>query len=382
MKRLLLLSLLAAFCLAGCHDPEREAKKRQVVLMYLAGNNSLSPEGEADYTHLSESWLPQVNDRERIFLVYHHFTDQNPVLLRLYQDRKGYPVKEIIKEYPFETNSASPQTLTTVLADAEAAWPSARHGLILWSHSSGFLPAGYYVDPKEQAGGGASLLSFGEDYGSEMELSELREALSPYHYDFILFDCCLMANVEVAYELRNNCDYMVFSPTEILSDGFPYESIIQPLFTLSPEEASKQVCKKYMELYRAQSGAYQSATISLVKTDGLNQLAAACKPIFQQHHDQILTIDRSSIQPYFRYNKHWFYDLDDFVGRVATDAEYRTFISALDQAVIYKDATESFLSIDITHYSGLSIYIPRPEYTVLNNFYKTLQWNQSTGLVQ
>ena len=191
-----------------------------------------------------------------------------------------------------------------------------------------------------------------------------------------------MANVEVAYELRNNCDYMVFSPTEILSDGFPYESIIQPLFTLSPEEASKQVCKKYMELYRAQSGAYQSATISLVKTEGLNQLAAACKPIFQQHHDQILTIDRSSIQPYFRYNKHWFYDLDDFVGRVATDAEYRTFISALDQAVIYKDATESFLSIDITHYSGLSIYIPRPEYTVLNNFYKTLQWNQSTGLVQ
>jgi len=137
-----------------------------------------------------------------------------------------------------------------------------------------------------------------------------------------------------------------------------------------------------MEQYRAQSGQYQSATISLVRSAGLNALAAACKPIFQQHREQILTIDRSKIQPYFRFNKHWYYDLDDFVGRVATDTEYRTFISALDQTVVFKDATDSFLSIDIKHYSGLSIYIPRPEYTVLNNFYKTLQWNQATGLVQ
>ncbi|MBR5100529.1 MAG: hypothetical protein IKX34_04415 [Bacteroidales bacterium] len=384
MKRFLpILSalLLAALCLSGCHNPEREARKRQVVLLYLAGNNSLSGEGQTDYSYLKQSWLPQANNRERIFLVYHHFTDQNPVLLRLYQDRKGNSIEEIIMEYPFETNSADPQTLTTVLADAENAWPAARHGLILWSHASGFLPAGYYSDPKEKAGG-ASLMSFGEDHGTEMELEDLRKALSHYHYEFILFDCCLMANVEVAYELRNCCDYMVFSPTEILSDGFPYESIIQPLFSLPAEESTKQVCKSYMELYRAQSGLYQSATITLVKTAGLNQLAAACKPIFQAHRDQILTIDRSQIQPYFRFNKHWYYDIDDFVGRLATDAEYRTFLSALNQTVIYKDATESFLSIDITHYSGLSIYIPRPEYTVLNNFYKTLQWNQTTGLVQ
>ena len=67
---------------------------------------------------------------------------------------------------------------------------------------------------------------------------------------------------------------------------------------------------------------------------------------------------------------------------MASDAEYRDFISALDQAVIYKDATDAFLSITIKNYSGLSIYIPRPEYTVLNNYYKTLQWNQATGLVQ
>ena len=380
MKRILFF-LLVALCLTGCHSPEWEAEHRQVVLMYLAGNNSLSAEGQSDYASLKESWLPRQKDKEQIFLVYHHFVDQTPMLKRLYLDRQGNAIEEIITEYPFNTNSADPATLSAVIADAEAAWPAARHGIILWSHASGFLPEGYYINPKEQSHG-AGMLSFGEDHGVEMELGDLRKALSKYHYEFILFDCCLMANVEVAYEMRNCGDYLVFSPTEILSDGFPYESIIQPLFSLSAEEASKQVCRSYMEQYRAQSGQYQSATISLVRSAGLNALAAACKPIFQQHREQILTIDRSKIQPYFRFNKHWYYDLDDFVGRVATDAEYRTFISALDQTVVFKDATDSFLSIDIKHYSGLSIYIPRPEYTVLNNFYKTLQWNQATELVQ
>ena len=384
MKRsLFLLLAMACFtlCLSGCHNPEREARNRQAVLVVISGNNSLSPEGQDDYASLKQSWLPKENDREHILLVYHHFIDQNPVLLRLYQDRKGNPVEEIIQEYPFETNSATPQTLAAVIADAEKAWPAARHGMILWSHATGFLPPGYYISPKEQAGG-ASLLSFAEDHGTEIDLLDLRQTLSQHHYDFLVFDCCLMANVEVAYELRNCCDYIVFSPTEILSDGFPYEKIVQPLFTQSAEEAMKFVCKSYMDLYLSQSGIYRSATISLVRTADLEALAVACRPIFQNHRDQILTINRSGIQPYFRYDKHWYYDLDDFVGHVASDSEYRSFITALDRAVIYKDATEAFLSIDINNYSGLSIYIPRAEYTVLNNYYKTLQWNRATGLVQ
>ena len=399
MKRLLLL-VLSALCLTGCHCLEREIRERQVVLVYFAGNNSLAPEGEDDYELLKNAWLPRAKEKEKIVLVYHHFLDQTPVLLRLCQDRKGNIVEEIIMEYPYSTNSASAETLSTVLADAKEAWPAAHNGLILWSHASGFLPPGYYINPKEQAKvrteesaglpetdpyahmvKSGDVKSFGEDHGDEMELGDLRKALSGTHFDYIVFDCCLMANVEVAYELRNCGDYLVFSPTEILSDGFPYESMIQPLFSLQPEEAMKNVCRSYMALYRAQTGVYCSATISLVRTADLPALAAACKPVFQNHQEQILTIDRSGIQPYFRYNKHWFYDLDDFVGRVATDSEYQAFHNALERTVIFKDATDAFLSIDITHYSGLSSYIPRPEYTVLNNYYKTLEWNRATGLV-
>lgn len=380
MKRFWIL-LLAVLCATSCSWFGHGEKDRQVVLLYLAGNNSLSSEGEGDYEDLCGSWLPEAKDKHQIVLIYRHFQDRTPTLCRLYRDRRGETVEETILEYPFDTNSATAETLTAVIADAEAAWPAEHHGLILWSHASGFLPEGYYMSPSEHSRGGATLMSFAEDHGTEMDLKDLRKALSRFHYDFILFDCCLMANVEVAYELRNCADYLLFSPTEILSDGFPYEQMMQPLFEQKTEAAMTSICQRYMEHYRAQTGVYCSATISLVNTAALEPLAAACKTIFRNHQDQILTIDRSGIQAYFRFNKHWFYDIDDFVRRVATDSEYQAFISALARAVIYKDTTENFISIHITHYSGLSSYIPRPEYTVLNNYYKTLQWNQATGLV-
>ncbi|MBP5172072.1 MAG: hypothetical protein ILP04_08505 [Bacteroidales bacterium] len=400
MKRMILL-LCALLCLTACDRDERLAKDRQMLLVYFAGNNSLAAEGASDYNSIKQNWLPTTRGSEKVMLVFHHFKDETPVLVRLSKDRRGNTVEDIIKEYPFDTHSADARTLETVLADAEAAWPSAHHGIVLWSHGSGFLPPGYYINPQERAkgdpvseeadpyaflvkAGGDGLKSFAQDeeQNIEMDLIDLRKALSRFHYDFIAFDCCLMANVELAYELRNTCDYLIFSPTEIMSDGFPYDVMVQTIFSQQPEAAMRSVAQSFMAHYRSFSGVYASATISVVRTAGMQALANACQTVFRNHQDQILMLDRSHVQPYFRYNKHWFYDIDDFVQQVADDGEYQAFNRALNQAVIYRDATDYFLDLEISHYSGLSIYIPRREYTVLNNYYKTLAWNQATGLVQ
>ena len=391
--------LLALLCITSCHWFGPEQKDRHALLIYFSGNNSLSSYGVEDLQNLSSSYMPSIRDKEQFVLVYRHFTDQTPTLSRYYRDRRGQTVEEVIKTYPFNTNSASAATLQAVIADAEEACPAEHHGLILWSHATGFLPAGYFNNPRESAkgepaapleadpyawmvkSGEGTSKSFAEDHGEEMELADLRQALSRFHYDYVIFDCCLMSNIEVAYELRNCCDYLLMSPTEILADGLPYGEIIEPLTTLQPEKALRDIGERYMAYYRSFSGSFRSATITLVRTDRLEALAAACKPVFQEHTSEIMTLDRSGVQPYFRYRKHWFYDFDDFVSQVAGEDQYLRFRSALDAAVIYKDATEQFLDIDIKKYSGLSIYIPRPEYTVLNNYYKTLAWNMATVLI-
>ena len=402
MKRFCIL-LTAALCLTSCHWFEPSEKDRQALLIYLAGNNSLYSEGQADLYDIEQAWMPSVRDKNQVLLIYYHFSEGVPTLSRFYKSRDGVTVEDVIQTYPTSTNSASAATLETVLADAEKAWPAARNSLILWSHGSGFLPGGYYSRPQERIAPGdwtaaeaaavvdpyAGMVkndekgkSFGEDGGQEMELADLGKVLSKRRYEFILFDACLMANVEVAFELRNACDYLLFSPTEILADGFPYEMMVEPVFTQNAETALRTIATSYMDHYRAQTGEFRSATVTIVKTSGLDALAAACRPVFQNHQDRILTLDRSKVQAYFRFDKHWFYDLDDFVRQVATDGEYAQFSQALAGAVIFKDATERFLGIEMKNVSGLSVYIPRPEYTKLNTYYKTLQWNQATGLVQ
>ncbi len=404
MTKKILILILAAFCLTGCdYWFECDQRDRQVLLVYMAGNNDLTINGQRDYRDMLSSYLPSVMNEDRILLVFRHFADEKPVLNRLCRDTSGNAVEELIREYPVDFNSATGATLAAVLADAERAYPADRHGIVLWSHSSGFLPSNYdhgtyELDSDMPRWGEASVQndpyahlvkssdsvvkSFGTDRGSVIEINDLKEALGRYHYDFILFDSCQMGNVEVAYELKDCCDYLVFSPSEILSDGFPYPEMIHPIFTLTPREAMLNICKSYMAFYRTKDGIDRSACIAMVKTSGLEKLADACRPIFRDHHDEILSIDRSPIQRYFRCNEFAFYDIDDFVGRVADEREYRAFAAALNDVVVFKDATDYFFNINIEHYSGLSIYIPRANYTYLNNYYRTLQWNQATELVQ
>jgi len=58
------------------------------------------------------------------------------------------------------------------------------------------------------------------------------------------------------------------------------------------------------------------------------------------------------------------------------------FHEALDNCVLYRAATEKFMELAINEHCGLSMYLPYAGYDYLNTFYKTLEWNKATGLVQ
>ena len=135
MKRF--AALLTALCatlltVTSCDWFSPREKDRQVLLVYFAGNNSLTQEGQGDFEDLRGAWLPGQKETDKIVLVYHHFMDRTPTLVRLSRDKKGVLVEETIQEYPFSTNSATQETLTAVLNDAEEAWPATRRSLILW----------------------------------------------------------------------------------------------------------------------------------------------------------------------------------------------------------------------------------------------------------
>lgn len=58
---------------------------------------------------------------------------------------------------------------------------------------------------------------------TQIETTDLADAMADagFHTEYILFDACYMSSVEVAYELKDVTHYLIASPTEVLSYGFP-----------------------------------------------------------------------------------------------------------------------------------------------------------------
>lgn len=403
---------------ASSRTPNEETRK--VMLLYSAGFNSISSYLKADIEDLKKGWIPYARRPEDIILVYSHFpskdgykTQTPSYLVRLYMNREDEVISDTLQVYPAGTISASAQQLNTVLTYVRDNFQAKSYGMIFSSHATGYLPTGYYNKPQETSDdlewksrrrrGATSapyiepeydpsmpmVKSIGQDqvgqpgsYESyEIELSDFAEAI-PMHLDYLLFDACLMGGVEVAYELKDKVSRVGFSQTEVLAEGYCYESLAHHLLG-SEESDPRSVCEDFYNQYAEQSGLFQSATISLVDCANLQPLASVCKDLFGKYSEQISALEPSKVQKFFRSGKHWFYDLESIlINAGITAGELKSLHEALDKCIIYKAHTPKFMSeFEIHTFSGFSMYLPSHGSKYLDSFYKTLKWNQDTGLV-
>ncbi|MCQ2146767.1 MAG: clostripain-related cysteine peptidase, partial [Bacteroidales bacterium] len=208
------------------------------------------------------------------------------------------------------------------------------------------------------------------------------EAL-PMHFEYILFDACLMGGIEVAYELKDNVDQIGFSQAEVLADGFEYKTVAEHLIG-DKEADTKSICSDYFDKYDNRVGVMRSATISLIDCTKLDALASECKYLFDIYNNFINAVSPSRVQRYYRFDKHWFYDMEDILVKSNIPAsELERFKTALNDCIIYKAATPSFIdSFDIKTFSGFSMYLPNNGDGFIDAFYKKLAWNKATSLVK
>ena len=373
MKGLLYWFLtIALLLLCACEkeeEPQVPLVAGRTVLVYFAADNNLSGSVGGDIAAMEEGLL-HTDMHNGNLLVYVDKKGQSPQLLRLVQEGDSIR-RELIEEYAIDHASATAERLHQVLQQVTDTYPSDRYGLVLWSHGTAWLPPDYKN----------YLRSFGTDTGNHfMSVNDLTAALSDYHFDFLLFDACYMASLEVAYALRHCTDYLIASPTEVLADGFPYQLFMQDLFT--PEANVVDIATQFYTYYQSSYG-----TVSVTKTAELADLATACQAIFQGKGEEALfavPVQELQIMEYLTGNVHALYDCADYMRQLATDAQYEEFQSCLDRAVIYKATTPKSAYayaygtyLPINRFSGLSIYVPQAELAELNNWYQQLEWYQA-----
>lgn len=423
-KSVMILAMVFSL-VSGCQCSRIDIDKtgyEQVLILYSGGYNSLRDYLYQDIQDLKRGYAPNLKS-DKAFLVVSHLsvgrgdyrTKTSPQLIRVFSDKKNGVVLDTLKSY--EGTLSEKSTMNTILSDIKRQFPSEHYGMVFSSHASGWLPVGYYdnpdyFEPSFSAGRKNSAaphlpkgtypyiepellpgepltksltMTNGVSVASEMELIDFKNAI-PMHLDYLLMDACLSGGIEVAYEFKDVCDQIGFSQSEILADGFNYKNLAGHLLGAEGQN-TRAVVDDYYQQYAAKTDRNdRSATISLVDCTKLDPITSLCSTLFSKYATQIASLNPSTVQRYYRYDKHWFYDLEDILVKAGiSDSERASLTSALNSCVIYKAATESFLpgynGFKIETYSGLSMYLPCNGSAYLDSFYKDLAWNKATLLV-
>ena len=214
---------------------------------------------------------------------------------------------------------------------------------------------------------------------TQIETTDLADAMADagLHTEYILFDACYMSSVEVAYELKDVTHYLIASPTEVLSYGFPYITMGKHLLG-TPNY--KGIVDSFISFYSSYNLPY--GTVAVTDCTQLDALAAIAQQINAADAEQTnaaaaeptnaasegkLNTARSGklvpngVQIMDGYSPTLFYDLGHLMslkdaGTVLTAA----FAEQLDKTVPYKGHTGQYFTtlkdapVDIKHYSGLN----------------------------
>ena len=159
-----------------------------------------------------------------------------------------------------------------------------------------------------------------------------------------------------------------------MASGMPWAGTIRLRFAsrIWPNGASRAIYAYCNGL----SGAYRTATTSLIDCSKLEVLADATRTIFAAHSEEAAP-DLTQVQHFDRQRPYICFDLRDYLLQIATADEMSLLDQALAATVIYRAATPSILgTVPVNTHCGLSTYAMGSGDATLDSYYTTLDWYQ------
>lgn len=382
---LLFLFFMLSFFLSSCHHHDDEPDPtEQTILFYFpwSGNDTESGGGRNLYniflTNIAEleqaitTRQTMANARLLICLGTHRDKANLYEVKLLTTKKKTTAKRELLTSYS-DIDFTNEETIRRIITDVKSYAPAEHYGLMIGCHGMGWIPrdsGANYSKVKHRYFGGV-VPKFQTDIITLVRAIEN----SGTHMDFILFDDCYMANVEVAYDLRSVTDYLVASTSEIMERGLPYDQLWSHL---SPKPDFAQVVQKYFDFYTTYT--YPYGTLSAIDCREVEAMASLMREANQNH-----TLDESEIaqlQTLDGYSPVIFFDMGDYIDHLcADDTSLRASLRAqLNRLVPHAVATQSIYSmliggtIPLKTFSGITISDPSLHPTAEGKM-KTTWWN-------
>ncbi len=385
-----LLGVLLCFCSCELSDstddtPEVVKPKCATLLFYMVGENDLSDYMEVNIANMITGY--KQTDSVANILVYKD-VDDTPKLYLLDKDSYGTVTLKTVKTYQNQA-SVDPEVMSEVLNDVFTNYPALKKGVVFSSHADGSLLQTSTIGKR----------SFGMEkingtyYG--MNITDINEALSKCAYlDMVMFDACLMANIETAYEIKDRAKYLLATPNSVPGNGFPYQYVISDL--LKMDKASlEHAAEQYYNYYRMNSVEWDDfVAVSLTDLTKISSVAEAMDSLCRIPcvRNKIEMLEAEDIQKY-ELTKD-LYDCGQWIDSIGCGSKQATVVkAALDAAVVYKKRSDYaccddwgtlYLPITDERFSGLNTYLPgdaNTMYEILQQqFFTTLKWYTDAGL--
>ena len=281
MAAILLLLSTAMFSSCDSHDDvinEEPQPARRTVLAYIWGDVTGEFGLELSYCQLDYLNKMEAGWDDSYAGSLYAYVDPSPyfvqfdtpVLLRIKHDDSPAIVSEVVKVYEPIGEHGDFDRYPEVQDDVRAIAPADSYGLMLFGHGSGIIPFGDKDDVASNTRG------MGGDAKKFLENREIAGLTLP-DYEFVVMHACMMASVEVAYELRHKTKYLIASEISLLSKGWPWNENLSYLYTWPRADLSNFVIDSWEWLYQNLDESEKYASLSLIDASQLENLAAHTK---------------------------------------------------------------------------------------------------------
>lgn len=393
--------------------PTSPTKKLWTVMVYMAGDNNLDPEGVQDLKEMKK-----VGSTDNLNIVAQFDRAAGHVARRYYLRKGGIVTGDAVASLG-AVNTGDPKCLSDFIQWSVKNYPANHYMLVLWNHGQGWDDTDIYSDERhrglrrlatgpirhalfnvpvrrtlEKAGSDSIARAIllddnAKDFLDNLEMKKVMAGaakLLKRKLDIFGMDACLMSMAEVGYQIRDSADYTVGSQQTEPGQGWPYHTILGALAknpAMAPRDLSALIVNKYLASYSntVEDGVTFSASDlsqAGVLATAVSGLAAALKASLSDAaaRQHILTV-RSKVQSYYVPDN---IDLVDFCTLLAkagadsaTASACQNVIKAVQSAYV---TAQGYKGAAMKNSNGVAIYFPLQSVSPL---YAGLDFSKKTG---
>ncbi len=310
------------------------------IMVYMCADNGLD-----DSLDLAEMMAVGSNSQVQIIVQTDNLPSHPYPSTRRYKVEKN---KLTLIEDLGEKNMADLVVATDFVKFCRSSYPAKNYCLVLWDHGCGWYPA---PSPVQRA----IIYDYTNHDSISVANGELRELLSEVRkvlgkkLNLLVFDACIMGQIEVASEVCADAEIFVASEALVPLDGFPYEESFKPVMnrpSMTPAEFAQALVDAYADSYNDGSQGSIPVTISAIDLTRLESFNQELNEFFEYLKnyatDSIFVSGRNIVQTFAEDNirpprpTDDYVDLNDFLLNTQSIApgRYNTIFQIFDSLIL------------------------------------------------